>query len=92
MTILINPLTHGAAGSKTRLGRTTTTKIMLLGVKCAEEGDCFPHLEGYGQTQEQEHCHKPLIGFWQPRKAGLNKHTGKSCTHKIHKITSLKMI
>ena len=20
--------------------------------------------------------HKPFIGFWQPRKAGLNKHTG----------------
>jgi len=29
------------------------------------------------------------IGFWQPRKAGLNKHTGKSC---IHKITSMEMI
>ena len=35
---------------------------------------------------------KPFIGFWQPRKAGLNKHTGKSCIHKIHKITSLEMI
>jgi len=31
--------------------------------------------------------HKPFIGFWQPRKAGLNKHTGKSCIHKIHKAT-----
>ena len=30
--------------------------------------------------------YKPFIGFWQLRKAGLNKHTGKSC---IHKITSL---
>jgi len=30
--------------------------------------------------------HKPFIGFWQPRKAGLNKHTGKSCVHKIHNI------
>jgi len=35
---------------------------------------------------------KPFVGFWQPRKAGLNKHTGKSCIHKIHKITSLEMI
>jgi len=33
-----------------------------------------------------------LIGFWQPREAGLNKHTGKSCIHKIRKITSLEMI
>ena len=32
---------------------------------------------------------KPFIGFCQPRKAGLNKLTGKSCVHKIglHKIT-----
>jgi len=29
-------------------------------------------------------CHKPFVGFWQPRKAGLNKHTGKSCIHKIY--------
>jgi len=36
--------------------------------------------------------HKLFFGFWQPRKAGLNKHTGKSCIHKIHKITSLEMI
>jgi len=39
--------------------------------------------------------HKQFIGFWQPQKAGLNKHTGKSCKHKIHnihKITSLEMI
>ena len=36
--------------------------------------------------------HKPLIGFWKPRQAGLNIHTGKSCIHKIHKITSLQMI
>ena len=38
---------------------------------------------------------KPFIGFWQPRKSGLNKHTGKSCIHKIHnihKITSLEMM
>jgi len=27
--------------------------------------------------------HKPFIGFWQPRKAGLNKHAGKSYIHKI---------
>ena len=33
--------------------------------------------------------YKPFIGFWQPRKAGLNKHTGKSC---VHKDTSLEMI
>jgi len=36
--------------------------------------------------------YKPFIGFWQPRKAGLNKHTEKSWIHKIHKITSLEMI
>jgi len=36
--------------------------------------------------------YKPFIGFWQPRKAGLNKHTEKSCIHNIHKITSLEMI
>ena len=35
---------------------------------------------------------KPFIGFWQPWKAGLNKHTEKSCIHKIHKITLLEMI
>jgi len=35
---------------------------------------------------------QPFIGFWQPRKAGLNEHTGKSCIHKIHKITSLETI
>ena len=35
--------------------------------------------------------YKPFVGFWQPRKAGLNKHTGKSYIHKIHKITSLEM-
>jgi len=23
---------------------------------------------------------RPFIGFWQPPEAGLNKHTGKSCT------------
>jgi len=32
---------------------------------------------------------KPFIGLWQPQKAGLKKHTGKSC---IHKITLLEMI
>jgi len=36
--------------------------------------------------------YKPFIGFWQPRKAGLNKHTEKSCIHNIHKITSLETI
>jgi len=36
--------------------------------------------------------YKPFIGFWQPRKAGLNKHAEKSCIHNIHKITSLEMI
>ena len=35
---------------------------------------------------------KPFIGFWQPRKTGLDKHTEKSCIHKIHKITSLETI
>jgi len=31
---------------------------------------------------------KPFIGFWQPRKAGLNKHklTGK-CMHTQNRIT-----
>jgi len=28
-----------------------------------------------------------FIWFWQPRKAGLKKHIGESCVHKIHKNT-----
>jgi len=40
------------------------------------------------QTDKHIDNNKPFIGFWQPRKAGLNKHTGKSRIHKIHKITS----
>ena len=46
-------------------------------------------------TPSRRVVHKPFIGLWQPRKAGLNKHTGKSCIHKLHnirKITSLEMI
>ena len=33
---------------------------------------------------------KPFIGFRQPRKAGLNKYTKKSCIG-LHEITSLQM-
>jgi len=72
------------------------------------QGDAspLPHFFGLKFVQKLVHCcswiltetqckittNKPFIGFWQPRKAGLNKHTETSCIHNIHKITSLEMI
>jgi len=44
--------------------------------------------KGWVHRKECNESPKPFIGFWQPRKAGLNKHTGISCIHNIHKNTS----
>jgi len=48
-------------------------------------GGTVQHLGPNCLCQNVRTHHKPFIGFWQPRKAGLSIQTGKSCIHKIHK-------
>ena len=52
------------------------------GCSAVVDYESWQHARGY----------KPFIGFWQPRKAGLNKHTGKSCTHDTHTHTRLTAV